>query len=88
MKVVPIVSAKVARSGRYRIIGGAATRIGGIATLYRIVGTRLVKVAAVKLTSKGVYTFGKRALPRGYYRVLTRADKYWAAGTSVRIVVR
>jgi len=87
VRVVPIVKAKVAVSGRYRTVYGTASRVGGAAVLYRVVGTRLVKVATTTLTSRGAYSFGKRALSRGTYKVLTVADKYWYTG-SVAVYVR
>ncbi len=85
--VVPIVSAKVLRSGTKRTVYGAATRKSGTAVLYRMVGTKLVKVAVATLTTRGAYTFGKRTLVRGTYKVVTIADKYWGAGSSARFAV-
>lgn len=52
-------------------------RIGGSAVLYK--GTK--KIATVKVSSRGVYSFGKRSLSRGIYRVVTIADVSWAAGS-------
>lgn len=83
VKVVPVVSARVAVSGRSRIVYGAASRVGGAVVLYRKAGTRLVKVGVAAISSKGVYTFGKRALPRGSYRIVTVADRYWASGYKI-----
>ena len=81
VKVVPIVKAKVTVSGTKRIVSGSATRIGGSAVLYKVVGTKLIKVATTTLTSKGLYNFGRRSLAHGTYRVTTVADRYWAAGS-------
>ncbi len=83
VKVVPVVSARVAVSGRSRIVYGAASRVGGAVVLYRKVGTRMVKVGVAAISAKGVYTFGRRLLPRGTYRVVTVADRYWASGYKV-----
>jgi hypothetical protein len=78
--VTPVVTAKVKASGASRIVYGAASRVGGTAYLYKLVGKRYVKLAATKLTSKGVFTFGKRKLARGTYRVVTLADLYAGVG--------
>ncbi len=83
VKVVPVVSARVAVNGRSRIVYGGASRIGGAVVLYRKVGSRMVKVGVAAISSKGLYTFGKRLLPRGTYRVVTVADRYWASGYKV-----
>ena len=83
VKVVPVVSARVAVSGRSRIVYGAASRVGGAVVLYRKVGTRMVKVGVAAISAKGAYSFGKRLLPRGAYRLVTVADRYWASGYKV-----
>ena len=87
VKVPAVVSAKVTASGASRIVNGATTRkVAGTAVLLRLVGKRLVKVAVAAITAKGVYTFGKRPLARGTYRVVTVADRYWASGFKVLAV--
>ena len=81
VKVPAVVSAKVKASGASRIVAGGSTRrVAGTAILYRVVGKKLVKVAAAVITAKGAYTFGKRKLAAGSYRVVTVADRYWATG--------
>jgi len=87
VKVPALVSAKVKPSGASRIVAGSTTRkVAGTAILYRVVGKKLVKVAAAVITAKGAYTFGKRKLAAGAYRVVTVADRYWASGsTAVKV---
>ncbi len=77
VRVSPTVKAKVVKSGSKRTVSGTVARIGGSAVLYK--GTK--KIATVKVSSRGVYSFGKRALSRGTYRVVTIADVSWAAGS-------
>jgi hypothetical protein len=77
VRVSPTVKAKIVKSGSKRTVAGTVARIGGTAVLYK--GTK--KIASVKISAKGVYSFGKRVLSRGTYRVVTLADTSWAAGS-------
>jgi hypothetical protein len=77
VRVSPTVKAKIVKSGSKRTVAGTVARIGGTAVLYK--GTK--KIATVKISAKGVYSFGKRVLARGTYRVVTLADTSWAAGS-------
>ncbi len=77
VRVTPTVKASVVKSGSKRTVAGSAARIGGTAVLYK--GTK--KIATEKLSAKGAYSFGKRTLSRGTYRVVTLADASWAAGS-------
>jgi hypothetical protein len=81
--VTPRVSAKVARLGAIRVVGGSTSRRGGTAVLYRSVGRRVVKVAAVRISPNGAFGFGRRRLAAGTYTVVTVADATWGAGTAV-----
>jgi len=84
VKVAAVLSARVQVSGASRIVAGGTTRrVAGTVILYRVVGKKLVKVAAAVVTAKGVYSFGKRKLAAGSYRVVTVADRYWASGFTV-----
>lgn len=80
IKVVPRVAVSVTRSRASTTVKGAATRHRGTGWLQRNVGGRWTTVATTTLTYAGAYSFGARALPRGTYRVLVVADRYWAAG--------
>ncbi|HTY71058.1 MAG TPA: hypothetical protein VMI11_01375 [Actinomycetes bacterium] len=81
VSVSPTVKLSVAKSGSRRTISGKAARQGGKATLYRMSGGHKTKIATVKLTSKGGFSFGKRSLAKGTYEVVVAADKSWAAST-------
>jgi len=78
--MVPVVKAVVAKSANLRRVSGTATRVGGKATLYRLVSGKYKVVATATMTSKGAYSFGFRALVRGSYKVATVADTYAAIG--------
>lgn len=72
----------IAKSGSRRIVAGTLTRVAGKAVLYRkVTSTRWKAVATVKITSKGVFSFGKLALAKGSYKVVSLADTWWAAST-------
>jgi hypothetical protein len=83
VKVVPLVTVKVAKSGTKRTVYGSTTRQLGKVALSRKVGSVWRIVAYASITAKRTYTFGKRSLVRGTYRVSTIADKSWAAGVKV-----
>ncbi len=83
VKVVPLVTVKVAKSGTKRTVYGTATRVLGKVALSRKVGSVWRVVAYASISAHRVYTFGKRSLVRGTYRVTTIADKSWAAGVKV-----
>ncbi len=83
VRVVPIVTVRVSRIGTRRTVSGVATRKGGTAVLYRVMGRRLVTVAATTLTARGAYSFGRRSLAPGTYKVVVMADRYWAAGAKL-----
>lgn len=83
VKVVPIITVKKSVSGAYTTVYGAATRKGGTATLQRSTSLGWRTVAGVTMTSTGAFTFGKRALLKGTYRIVTTADTSWAAGVKV-----
>jgi hypothetical protein len=75
--VIPNVSAKATANGASWIVSGGVTRVGGNAVLYRVVSGKLVKVASAPILARGAYTFGKRHLAHGTYRVVSPADKSW-----------
>jgi hypothetical protein len=77
VQVSPTVSAKVTKSGSKRIVAGTAARVAGTAVLFK--GTK--KIASVKLSATGAYSFGKRVLSKGTYKVVTLGDASWAAGS-------
>jgi hypothetical protein len=81
VRVQPTVKVAVAASGRYRTVAGSATRIGGIAVLYRGRLGLLRTVAKTTISSKGTYTFGRRVLAPGIYRVVVLKDANWNAGS-------
>lgn len=81
--VLPIVTAKVARSGSKTTVYGAATRQRGTAILQRLVSGKYVQVATTVMTKAGAFTFGSRVLPHGTYRVVIVADRYWGAAAKV-----
>ena len=84
VQVPALVTARVSASGASRTVYGATSRrVAGTAVLFHVVGTKLVKVAVARITATGGYTFGKRRLARGSYRVVTLADRYWASGYRV-----
>jgi hypothetical protein len=78
--VAPIITARVTKSGSQRIVSGTATRRAGTALLQRKVGTKYVTVATTRLTNAGAFTFGKRSLVRGTYRVVAVGDASWLVG--------
>ena len=78
--VAPVITARVAKSGSKRIVSGTATRRAGTALLQRKVGTTYVTVATTRLTNAGAFTFGKRSLVRGTYRVVAVGDASWLTG--------
>jgi hypothetical protein len=86
VKVVPLVRQTVTRSGSARVVSGTATRSRGTAVLSRVVGSRLVRLATTHLTSNGRFSFGRRRLAKGRYRVDVSADVSWAAG-AVRFTI-
>jgi hypothetical protein len=75
VKVAPTLTTTVTTSGSRRVVSGKAARAGGTIVLYQ--GSR--KVASVPISSTGAFTFGRRALSRGSYKVVALADLYWAA---------
>lgn len=80
VKVAPIVTVSVYRysSGLKRVYG-KATRVRGVATIYRYSGGTYRKVASALLGSTGAYSFGARSLSKGSYRVFISADASWSA---------
>ena len=80
VKVVPLVTVKVGRTGSKRTVYGVATRQYGKAVLWRKVGRLWRVVAYASITSRGGFNFGKRTLVRGAYRVSTASDRSWAIG--------
>jgi hypothetical protein len=80
VRCAPIVTVRVASSGGYRTIYGAATRIGGTALLYRYYRGAWHLLQRVGMTSRGTFSFGRKARPRGTYKVVTVADAGWVAG--------
>ena len=87
VKVAPAIAVKKAVSGRYSTVYGTATRAAGTGVLQRLTSRGWRTVTSVKLVKKSnylsTYTFGRRALAKGSYRVLTVADVSWALGASV-----
>lgn len=83
VKVVPIITVKKSVSGAYTTVYGYATRKLGTASLQRSTSVGWRSVASTTMSSTGVFTFGKRALPKGTYRIVTIADTSWAAGVKV-----
>ncbi len=86
IKVTPVVAARKSVSGRYTTLYGTATRAGGTAVMQRLTsrGWRTVTTAVLvkKSSYLSTYTFGRRALPKAAYRIVTVADRGWAAGVS------
>lgn len=86
VKVTPAVSARKSVSGRYTTLYGTATRAGGTAVMQRLTSRGWRTVTTAVLVKKGsylsTYTFGRRALPKAAYRIVTVADRGWAAGIS------
>ena len=87
VKVAPAIAVKKSVSGRYTTVYGTATRAGGTSVLQRLTSRGWRTVTSAALVKKGsylsTYTYGRRALPKGAYRVLTVADRGWALGASV-----
>ncbi len=87
VKVAPAIAVRKAVSGRYTTVYGTATRAGGTSVLQRLTSRGWRTVTSAALVKKGsylsTYTYGRRALPKGAYRVLTVADRGWALGASV-----
>ncbi len=83
VKVVPIITVKKSVSGAYTTVYGYATRKLGTASLQRATSVGWRSVATTTMSSSGVFTFGKRALVKGTYRIVTIADTSWAAGVKV-----
>ena len=75
VKVAPTLTTTVSRSGSRRVVSGRAARVGGTIVLYQ--GSRTV--ASVRISATGAFTFGRRSLARGSYRVVALADLNWAA---------
>jgi hypothetical protein len=75
--VSPTVTSKVTKSGSKKIVSGTAARVGGTIVLYK--GSK--KIATVKISAKGTFTFGKRTLSRGAYKLVAVADAYWTTGS-------
>jgi hypothetical protein len=72
----------VAKVGARRVVSGTLSRVGGTAVLYRKVSaTRWTALATVRVSSTGAFTFGRRPLARGSYKVVAVADTWWAAST-------
>ena len=84
--VLPVVTAKRTFNGSSRIVAGKATRVGGTAVLYRVVGTKSTRIASAVISATGIYSFGKRHLTSGTYKVVTVADVGWGSG-SVKVAV-
>jgi len=86
VKVTPAVSARKSVSGRYTTLYGTATRAGGTAVMQRLTSRGWRTVTTAVLVKKGsylsTYNFGRRALPKAAYRIVTVADRGWAAGIS------
>ena len=62
----PEITAKVARSGSYRVVYGTATRTRGTAILYRIASGRALKVATAPITATGVVNQQSREITVAY----------------------
>ena len=81
VSVAPVVKLTITRSVSGTTVTGSATRIGGTATLYRLIGSRLSTAASVPISTTGTFSFPKLQLVAGgSYRVITTADTSWAAG--------
>ena len=85
--VVPKISVHVTRSSRGTTVSGGTTRRGGSVVLYRVTGTKQTKVATARINAVGSYTFGRRALATGIYRVVSVADATWAAARSANVKI-
>ena len=81
--VAPPITVKVARSGSYRIVYGSVLRSRGSIALLHKVGSRWRSVATVSISRKGAFSFGKKKLAKGSYKVVSLADTSWAASTTV-----
>lgn len=77
--VLPRVRAHVTTSGASRIVYGTVNRQGGHAVLY-LGRTRL---AVTSISATGHFSFGKRHLVRGTYKVVTIASLSWGSGVGV-----
>ena len=90
VRVVTVV-ATVTATGRTKAgrttVAGKVSRSSGTVLLVRKAGSRWVKVAAARITSKRTYSFGARALVRGTYRVVTVGDGIQASGVSRVVAV-
>lgn len=79
--VAPAVSLTLRPSGAGTSVSGRATRVGGRATVYRLLNSRLYAGASRTLSSTGTFSFGTLSLVRGgSYRVITAPDASWGAG--------
>ena len=86
--VIPNVYAKVTKSGASRIVSGTITRPAGTVSLYKLVTkTRYSRIASVRIARAsafgGSYSFGKRKLAKGTYKVVSAADAYAGSGLKV-----
>jgi hypothetical protein len=79
VSVTPGLTVKVTKSGTRRIVAGTTTRVGGTITLFKLTGRKYVKVLATTISAKGGWSFGKRLLAAGAYRVVTTPDASWAS---------
>ncbi len=79
--VRPTITAAVERQGSKERVYGKAARVGGTATLQRVIGYGAVTVASTPISSAGRFSFGFRDLRPGKYRVITPADANWGKGT-------
>jgi hypothetical protein len=81
VSVVPSLSVKVTKSGASRTVAGVTSRSGGTVAMYKLSGRTWKKVVTTPVRAKGLYSFGKRTLSRGSYKVVTVADVSWASST-------
>ena len=77
--VTPSLSVKVTKSGKTKIVSGVTSRIGGTVSLWKLSGKTWKKLYTASVTTRGAYSFGKRGLAAGTYRVVTLADASWLA---------
>ena len=81
VRVTPTVTVKVTKSGASRIVSGTTTRIAGTAVLWRYYSKAWHQKYTGRILSTGAYSFGKRSLVKGSYKVTTVADVNWNAGS-------
>ena len=88
---MPVVTVRKAVSGRYTTVYGTTTRAGGTSVMQRLTSRGWRTYTAATLVKKGsylsTYTYGRRALAKGTYRIVTIADRGWASGVSAAFKV-